>query len=560
MNDIEAPDIAKLSLNKVQQVHFLQWWRQAVRKGYTIMGRATGKSFLIAMLMDMIIRTMPRSTWSIQGATYQQILTLTLPGTFEGLEVLGYRRDKHYFISKAPPKGYNLPYWVPLKYDNFITFLCPDGKNTVGFKLLSQDREGNARGPSFDGIIADESLTLDHQRFSREAKATNRGHDKYFKDKFIHHGEFHFSSMPFGNSGQWLLEPGAYYEQDGYDFARARNKIIDLQLEFLKEKELKKRMEIWKAILPLEAQMKIYPNKQGIMYAEGNAFDNFRNLGLRYILDLQEGLTEITFLIEVMNKHLKKIEESFYPTLDRDKHGYKGDFNYNHLDNLEFDFAKIKSLNSEQDKDCLENIPLHVGMDFGAAINWIVVAQKLDSVNKINFIKDFYVKSPKILDHVCEDYCKYYATHKRKELYFWPDPAGNNRKENSTVTPVEQACKVFKKHGWTVRVMNQAKKNIPHNDKFLLWAQILLGKYKHMPTVGFNLVNCKDTLVSMEQAPAIDDGGKAIRKNKKSEKKLKEKREEATDASDAADLILWGNYKHHLVYTRNLPFFGGPTG
>jgi hypothetical protein len=545
-------DIAEISYNKPQQNFMLHLWRGAIKKANNIWGRATGKSTVIAVLIDMIVRTMPRATWSIQGATFQQLLTLTLPGTFEGLEKLGYRKDVNYFIRKRPD-GVNMPYWTPFKFDNFITFVRPD-RNAVGFALLSQDREGSARGPSFDGNITDESLTINYERYTRETKATNRGHEEYFKKHPLHHAEFHFSSMPFGADGQWLLKPSHYYEDEGYDFRALRNRMIDLQLQFIKERDKKTKLEIYGLILQLDKKLRSFPSKNGFYYSEANAFDNLTNLSLRYIHDLHDGMTETMFLIEVLNKHINKIDGGFYSSLDRVKHGYKGSFNYSFLDSLDFDFSKIKSLDSRQDKDCIDNLPLDIGMDFGVHINWLVVAQELKSINRINFIKNFYVKAPKIVDHVVLEFCEYYKYHKKKEVNLWPDAQGNSKQINSTQALTDQVVKILRDNGWIVHVKNRGKKNPSHNDKYLLWALLLLRRDKIFPEVGFNLINCKELMVSMELAPAIDDGRAGIRKNKSSEKLFKQNREEATDGSDAADQIVFGKYANLLKYKRALPF------
>lgn len=552
---MSSDDALNIKYNKPQQNFYMYMWRRSITGATNIWGRATGKSFVIALLIDMIVRTMPRSTWSIQGSTFQQLLTLTLPGTFEGLEKLGYIKNVNYWIRKAPPDHLNQPYWKPFKYDNFITFLCPDGKNTVGFALLSQDREGSARGPSFDGIIVDESLTIDPEQFSREAKATNRGHTDYFGKHKMHHAIFHFSSMPYGTQGAWLTKAGRYYEEQfRYDYRAMRNKLSDLQFEFIKSKDKKEKLEIYSLIYQLNNKIKSFPSKTGHYYSEANAFDNLSNLSLKYLHDLFEGMTETMFLIEVLNKLISKVDGGFYGTLDRAVHGYKGDYNYSFLDNLDFDFGKLKSLDSRQDKDCIENLPLHIGLDFGVHINWLVVAQQLKSINRINFIKNFYVKAPKILDHVVLEFVEYYRHHKRKEIYLHPDAQGNIRQTNNTHTLTEQVCKILRDNGWTVRVMNAAKKNVSHNDKYLLWANALTGRDKLFPAVGFNLINCKELVVSMELAPAIDNGRYGIRKNKKSEDLFKENREQATDASDAADQIMYNLYKSLLKYRAVLPF------
>lgn len=529
-----------------------------LNKAYQIWGRGAGKSTIMAWLIHTIVKTMPRSSWAIQGATFQQILTRTLPSTLAGLEQLGYHRDVHYFIGRRPPKGYDLPYQCPLDFRHYIFFLNPD-KTTTGFNLFSQDREGSSRGANVDGLICDESLLLDPEMYAREAKATNRGNIRYFKDHRIHHGEFHFSSMPYGSGADFLLKAGDYYK-DHYDLEGEWNKLVELQLAFLDEPSTPHRLDIWKAVLEQKKNVRFFRSKLNALFSLANVFDNIKNVGLRYILDQREAMTDVMFLIEMMNMFIKKIENSFYPTLSREKHGYKGSYNYSYLDSLDFDFSMLKSADARQDLDCDPKKPLHIGMDFGGAINWLIVAQQIPEKNRINFIKDFYVKSPKILDHLLKDFTEYYRFHEKKLVYIWPDAQGFDRVANSQDTYVEQVVKLLKKADWTVVVKNKARKNPYHHDKYLLWARILAGGEKHFPQVGFNLLNCNNLVVSMEQAPAIDDGKNKVKKDKSSEKRLKTDREKATDASDAADQIMYGLYKgvlNHRSFPNVQPGFLG---
>lgn len=521
-----------------------------LKKAVSIWGRGTGKSFIIALLMDLIVKNMPGASWAIQGATYKQILSLTLQGTLAAMEKLGYVRGVHYVWGKQPPKNWILPFEAPLNFEHYIVFFHPD--RCVGFHLYSQDRKGSARGPNVDGIIADESLTLDENIFFQEAKMTNRGNDDRFGHLPYHHGIFHFSSMPYGNSGKWLLDAGKYYEKQGYNFRRLSNKLIELQLEFLKEKDPKLKLEIWPEILKLQSELRFYKSKAGMLYSEANTFENIANVGLRYIQEAYDDSTDINlFLVEVLNKSIETIDAGFYAGFDKHIHGYKGSFDYSLIDNLTLDdgdITRINNIGAKIDRDCVSNHPLEIGLDFGK-INWVVVAQHFKSLNEVNFIRNIYVKSPKIIDDLAMEFCRIYEGHGRKVAHIWPDGMGNDDVANAKQTYTQQFCAILKKNDWTCVIKNKSKKNPEHHYKYLLWARCFnpayVAKDNRYPVVKFNTVNCKELVFAMENTPAVDNGKGFIAKDKSSERKLPmAKREEATDSTDAADQILYGLFRH----------------
>lgn len=530
--------IQELKLNWPQTNALLHLQRGTVKDGRYIWGRGTAKSSTIALLMRRIIETMPRSNWAIQGATFQQILTRTLPGTLSFMERLGYRRDIDYFINKFPNKGYDLPYECPLKPENMIFFVNHAKRYSVGFTLFSQDRS-SGRGPNRDGIICDESLLLDYEKFAAETLATNRGNDAYFKNNKMHHGIFHFSSMPTGQ--HWLLDGGNYYENDFIDL---RNKIIDLNLEFCRNKDVKTRLDIWAQRIELNKKLKYYPSPSGQFYSEFDSFDNIENLTVRYIDDLYRDTPELLFLIEILNKRTTRIEQSFYPNLDRDKHCYKGHFDYSYIDSIDFDFDKLQTIDSRHDLDCDRTLPLHLGLDFGVNINWLVVGQELPSKKQFNFIKNFYVKSPGTIDDVVNDFCEYYKHHPKKIVYLWPDAEGNIRRANTPgqKSYMDQIKTKLRQNGWQTIERNKKKQNPLTREHYITWARCLSEQNPIYPKIRFNLINCKELIYSMEQTPAIDHGSGDIRKDKTSERNFKSNREQATDAGDAADKIIYGLY------------------
>lgn len=546
----ELREIRQVKLNR-PQLRFVAHKRH-ITGSTNIWGRATGKSYVIAQKIDDIVKEMPGASWAFQGATYAQLLKLTLQGTLAALEDMGYVRGVHYVVKQAPPKHWRLPYEAPTDFEHYITFYNP--KRCVGFHLFSQDRKSPVRGPNVDGILVDEALLIDEQRFYSETRKTNRGNRDLFGHIPYHHGIFMFTSMPYGQSGQWLIDKGSYHvEEQGYNYRKVANQLIELQMEFLKEREAKYRLQLWGEIQKKQLEFTFKPSKSGHLYTEANTFENIVNLGLKYIQDEFDNSPDITlFLVEVLNKRIETITESFYAGLDRHIHGYNGSFDYSLIDKTPLDSLGL--LNGKADKDCVSNCPLELGLDFGGKINWCVVAQYFKSINRINFIKNFYVKTPDIIDDLANKFCDYYENHTHKVAHIWPDGMGNDEVANHKLTYTEQFAGILKKRGWTTIIKNKSKKNPEHHLKRLVWVNSLRAtkqrqnNKEHLssyPTVMFNVINCRELLFAMENTAATDDGNNLIGKNKSSERTLPlSQREKATDSTDAADQIFYGLFKH----------------
>ena len=523
----------QLTWNRFQSQFVLN--KHMVKGGTKICGRGTGKSAEIAEVIRTILNRMPRSTWTIQGATYQQLLTRTLPGTFEFLDFLGFKRDVSYWINRKPPVDADyLPYYKPLEYNNYITIQREDGY-CVGFVLLSQD--SNSRGPSTDGVICDESLLLDQEKFLAETKYTNRGHEKYFSKSNLHHAVFHYTSMPYGDS--WLFKHAEYYGDELQDKILLQDEIIDLQYEFMEQTNRSHKLELWSDIVELQKKVNWYVGKNGEFYCEYNVFDNVENLGMRYVNEMFKDSPKHLFLTEALNKRNNKVDGGFYAQLNRKVHCASG-FNNSFLENLDMDFSEdnLSKIDSRQDEDCRDDMPMHVGTDYGSAINWLIVAQKHDAIKTLKVVKEFYVKSPKILDHAIMEFCDYYRNHKRKLIILYPDAEGFQGRANHKETYVETTQRILKSQGWTVQLAHRKKYNKLQSDTYQLVNLLLSELREDLWKIRFNPYHCKGLLLSMEQTPAKDYGGR-IGKNKDSEKKLKTNREEATDAGDAFDQIIY---------------------
>lgn len=550
-----------VSLNNPQLISVLNSPKNEV----DVQGRGTGKSYIIGWEMNNIIRNMPRSVTSITGRTYGQIYTRTLPSSLKFLEQIGYEKDKDYVIGRRPPETWYTPYEKITKFENFISFA-----NGTGFLLLSQEREGSARGPNLDREIVDEALTILKERYDKEVSPANRGNEEYFgfrskKPVSQHHGFRYVSSMPYSKEQRWLLDYGKYYETEaGIDLFGQWNRIVKTQLQLIdaaKDKNTKLFKEIWNEIIRMKKAIVPFVSKDGLLFTLANAFDNIENLGMSYILREFTKQPLLTFLVEIMNWIIDKVEDCYYQ-IDPQRHLYydasNDSFLRDYAENNNWNVQQLQTPDSRFDLDCDPGKPIEIIPDWGAHIslfsvgqerNFNFVTKNIEPVDCV--INEFYVKPSEsvgvMIEELVDKTCKYYHHHVKKVITYYRDRYGDSRQPNAknSKTYNEQAVERFEKNGW--KVIQQVHKGMepPQHDKYLLWMNILKGNDPKYPKVIFNAKNCKYTLISMNNTKVIDKNGK-FDKNKGSEQSSVILPEEATHFGDAVDKRIWSKYGNLL--------------
>lgn len=509
------------------------------KKEVDIYGRGTGKSSKFAWKLKQVQELMPRSTSAISGETYQQILTRTLPATVEALERIGYHQDLDYFIGKRPPEkfGFQYPYQRPQDFDRFLIF-----KNGAGFHLTSQDREGKARGYNLSFILADELLTQDKKRLENEVMMGNRGGDDKFGHCYLNHGWHLASSMPNSAKSAWILDYSNYYQEDGKPIWLLWNKMCQLQLKFMQSKIVEEQLELLREIRKLRKSITFYPNKDGILFSLGNVFDNL-GIGVQfdYIKSSYQQMSTLSFRIEMLNERMNSVEQSFYK-INEDKHLYTH-YDYGYLDGLEYNIEKLKNIDSRQDADVDKNRPLDMGIDFGAEINAIRIAQphavdfKGRESNEYRFVKSIYVKYPEGLKDAAIKFARYYQYHNKKEINLPYDHTAVGR-DPVRQKFIEELIKYLTELGWKVNSVYIGQTTNPHT-RFLLWEVLLRGDDTRFSKILFNRTNDWDGILSMQLA-GVKQGKNGFVKDKASEQSSTIPREQATDLSDAADtLVVW---------------------
>lgn len=460
-------------------------------------GRGTGKTTVFARFARAIAEDLPRGAFQWEVPTYQKFLTEIIPAFIHALEMQGLYKDLHYFIGRRPPARWKWPepYKPPLKYDNFITFWTGFGIN-----LLSQDIPGAGRGLSTDGRFADEACLLSKKKLDEDSGPSIRGSNaKEFKGRRFFDFRIMSSSTALTKEGAWFIdrEEAAVMNPDRHRFSRA-NCLENVLLGYLKEDYL------------TEAR--------------------------RSCADL------VTYEAEYLNIRPRFVRNGFYALLDSDRHAYTN-FNYAHYGNQIGAGADCRG-----DEDLATRLPLILGLDWGAAINSMVVCQALDNPREIRALKNFFSLGAdgETQDDMFARFHDYYQYHRTtdsaKEIWLWYDATGNAATGNTKLTRAQQAEAWLIARGWSVRRMSLTGTNPRHFAKYQLWERILQESDSRLPRFRINRQNCRELWVSMANARAKTGINGEIKKDKSGERADNPRRQYATDLSDAVDQPVFGMY------------------
>ena len=562
----------QLVLNPAQMAYLML----QARDKYVIYSRGTGKSFIVGAEVDENVRLMPRGVTTLAQATYGQALTKTLPSTFKLLEQLGYKRydtktkQGDYVVCRTPPEGWYRPYEHLMSFEHCITF-----SNGHALYILTQD--GNSRGPNADFNITDEALTLDKEQFDQEVAPTNRGNEHIFGRRsknpiYKHHGNAFFSSMPYEPEQKWLLEPAAYYEAErGIHLFDVWNRIVKLQMQLIDAKLAEDKTlfrEIWNETIRLRRTITPFVSADGTLFILASIFDNIANVGLSYIMNQYKVMDRLSFMIEILNFIVDKIDHCYY-NLD-ERHRYYNATNDSYIrdfaENSDFSWQQLAQTDSRMDADCNPNQPIEVAFDWGSSASFMEVAQPshFDFVTKQlypkrivdNTINEFFVKrseeSDTEVNALVDKFCHYYRYHPCKQLHMYRDRYGDARRANSKKTYNESAIERFERNGWTVRQFVHRGIEPPQHDKYLLWSYITAETDERYPLKRFNASKCKYILISMNNTQVRTNSMGRFEKDKRSERNGSILPEEATHFGDCVDKRIWTKYGD--ILTRRTTF------
>ena len=380
-----------------------------------------------------------------------------------------------------------------------------------------------------DYNITDEALTIDKEQFDQEVAPTNRGNEPIFgkfskNPVYKHHGNTFLSSMPYENSQKWLLEPAKYYEEErGVHLFDVWNKVVRLQMQLIDAKAAGDRSlfrEIWNEVCRLRKTITPFVSKDGTLFILASIFDNIANVGLSYVMNQYGVMDKLTFMIEILNYIVDKIDNCYY-NLD-ERHKYYNATNDSYIqdfaENTDFNWAQLEDAHSLMDADCNPNKPLEIVFDWGSSGSFMEVAQesnydwntRQDISQKYpgrvvdNTINEFFVhndESDTMVNALVDKFIHYYRFHVNKMVDFYRDRYGDHRSASSKRTYNEIAIRRLESSGWTVRQFTHRGMEPPQHDKYLLWGFILSEKDERYPIKRFNASKCKHILYRFGRMP-----------------------------------------------------------
>lgn len=504
-----------------------------------VAGRRTGKTDSIAspfVLRNM--QRMPGSTGGIVVPTFKHGLTNTIPGLLAAWKRWGFLNGVHYVVGQKPPKGFHSAIIEPTDYEHVISFY--NGSRAI---IISQDRPGSSNSLTLSWLLIDEAKFIDYERLKEETFPANGGIKSYFGKHSFNHSILILSDMPQTKKGSWFLH---------YEDKMDKELIAAIEATVCEIWHIKQRIKsdreagnnppdyLRKHLRHLDRQLN-QMRSVAVYYKEYSSIENLQLLGETYIKQMKRNLTPLTFQTSILCQRIGIAKDGFYSSM-REAHFYDAS-NFEYLDAMWADLAATGELHrlpttAQQDSDVVADMPLYIGMDYNANINWIVAGQPVGK--RLNVVKSFYTKFERKIPALINDFCTYYQEHQNKTVIFYYDTTALG--SNYAVNEQDFRWVViheFERHGWRVQdvyIGNPMK----HHEKYLEINEAFAGRRKLMPFL--NRQNNEDLILALQTA-GVSRGRNGFRKDKGGEK-LAETEEDLlqhrTDGTDAFDTLYIG--------------------
>lgn len=504
-----------------------------------VCGRRFGKSDGV-MGPDLLydIQHMPGSSGFIYQATFKQLLSRTLPAAEAFWKRYNYKRDLHYFIGKKADKRFNfkLPLIEPADWEHCIHFY-----NGTVVHLLSQDVKFAANSLTTDWGKVDEGRSIRKEKLFEEAFPTLSGTNPVFSKCHKWKGFTIVSDMPTTKKGMWVVEMEKRVDKE---------LISSIESMVVHINYLRDQCEVLHEV-PYELSYKIgklreslhFMRSKAFLYKEFDTIENIELLGEDYIRQMKRDLPPVIFQTAIMNQRITKLANGFYPALDPDTHYYDA-YKNSYIDNLRtikgtYDMDKISQDNCLADGDIDPDMPLAIALDYNANINWIITGQRIEP--DMRTISSFYVKTPKKIRELTQQWCNYYncITNKNVVYYYNETALQKGYADEESESFAEIVYKILTKNNWSVEMVFLGK----------TWKQAIKHQYIDDALKGrkylfprFNRDNNQFLLPAMELT-GIRIGSKGFEKDKTGEK-LGETEDDPlelrTDGTDAWDDLFIG--------------------
>lgn len=500
---------------------------------YGIMGRGSGKSvgILAARSADLSYQ-MPGASFGWYGDSYINLQSNLVPNVIKGWRDINYHEGIHFVRDQRPPDHFDRPMFEPKTWKHTIVWCT----GTIFF-LISDDRPDSARGRSLQHIFGDEIKLINFDKMKAAVFPAIRGERIHFGHIPQFQGFTFTTDMPDRDNTDWLFEKETQMDRRQIEMIGALSLYWNaLIMKMIKSQDKKYKQKIQKAIDLVGKKLQHYRYKS-LYFDQASTFINIDALGLDAIDNMLLSLGWTEFKASVLNIKPDAVDNMFYAGFGNE-HLYQAT-NYDYYDS--FGISENIDRNSVGDKDVTHTAPLDGGMDFGN-MNSLAIGQEVGQEFRVlNFL---YALDPQKMKDLAKKFTNYYKFHKKKLFNLYYDRAANARRPDSNVSYAEEFKQEILKqdNSWTVNLKSQGWRNVPHQDRRLLWLAILDNKNNNYPNFRMNENNCRELKSSIQLAPTKVVEG-VVKKDKSSErKKLEELPMQSTNASDAIDYLIWGKY------------------
>jgi len=472
----------------------------APNKSVIIAGRGFGKSEGVdSYYTARNAIEMPHSSGGIVSPSYRKLLLNTLPPVVLGWERMGFKKNKHFIVGGRAPenKGFKLPHICPEKDAWHFTIHWFNGSI---HRMISLERQLSANSMSLDYAAVFEARYINKKRFSEEVIPAIRGNRRYYKRCPWHEGYHISSDQPLTKDGTWL-----------WDFEKQNDpELNDLILDeyrlfynAIQEKKLRAAVEHRRNLLMFR--------KQCVLYTEYDSLENIDVLGFDYIKNMENSLSPSVFLASVMSKKIMKFDVNmFYSSFDPSVHTYVSE-NLDYVKGLKLDQQIYDSCRFDGDLNW--NSPLIISLDYNTDINSLVVGQ-IDGTN-LKTIKTMYVKKPRKLKELVQDFCNYYSPRINREVIYYYDNTAIGTNAVSDETFKDMVVKVLKANQYRVNAVYIGQ--LPwHRVRLQQIDNALKGDPNYLFPL-FNKMNAENLLIAFERTAYLM-GKKGIEKDKRIER------------------------------------------
>lgn len=476
----------------------------SANKEFVIASRGFGKSEGIdAPRLLRNVFSMPRGNGAIISPTYAKLLQNTLPAVCHALARLGYKRDVHYVVGRKPPKTFLAkPYIEPFRYEYVMSWF-----NGTIIHFLSFDRPMSANSMNLDFVMGFEAKYLDYNKLVNEVFQANRGNTQYFGDCPWHHGMLFSTDMPTQSSGYWILDKEKDMDNDLIDHIKYTSSICEaMKIELRSNPESAHYLrEINKLNYELAQFRSI-----ATFYAEYDIFDNLEIIGEKRIAELKKELPLLIFRTSILNHKLRKVANGFYSSLNEKVHCYTSP-SPSFLEDL--NYATDINTDCRHDGDIDHSEPLSIANDYNAAINSLVTGQRLG--RECRTLRSSFVKTPKKLQDVTQEWCNYYVHVPIKNVIYFFDATAIYKSALSEESFHSTVIKILQKNGWNVTDVYIGQP-VAHNLKHQ-WIDMGLKGDSDYLFPSFNKHNNEYLITAMDLA-GIRVGRNGFEKDKSHEK------------------------------------------